>query len=372
MKKLIIIFFSVICQTVYANDGAYYASGNHLIPISENDISITKEILTIKRIIIDYVEYAYVTVNYTFYNPNSEKKILVGFEAPSPSGDVNGFPENGGHPYMSNFKAIINGEELKFKTSIVNTENYYIDDQIDAKTEKEVIDDDFDPNNPEFYYVYHFNATFRPGINKVIHTYRFNMSSSVEENYSFDYILTAANRWANNQIDDFTLIIDLGAYCDYNIDRNFFSGFDGWSQANKLADGTGFSYEEIETNPMRVFTNDKPIIFKKSNFKPKGELNIYSKRNYSTYDINVFNYKSQSLNYDLNDFGFITSTSDEESFKILRNYPYAKRGYIFKNEMIQNYYETLEWYVPNINYTANFDELTEKEKVWLKELKSKN
>ncbi len=366
MKKVLFIFIILLTFNLFANDGSYYTSGNHLIPINETDISVKKEILQIIRINENEVK---IIVDYDFINPTDQKEIIVGFEAPSPSGDVNGYPKDGKHPYIKDFTVLMNGSYLTYKTALVMDSNYVKNEIIKSKSIDDIVDENFDENYPNFYYVNYFNATFKKGLNKIKHEYIFKLAGSVETHYSIDYILTAANRWANKQIDDFTLIIDLGDYCDYNINRSFFTGFGGWSQANKLMDGTGFPYKEINTKPMRVFTNEKPIIFKKLNFKPNGELHIYSKLDYSTYDIKVFNYQNQLLDYDLNNFRFMTSTADEESFKILRNYPFARRGYIFKTELIQKYYESLDWYVPNKDYTANVNELTDKEIRWLDELK---
>lgn len=78
-----LLFFGSISN---ANDGAFYASGNQLIPIRETTISIQKEVLEIVR---DGDELD-ITVNYTFFNPGGAKSILVGFEAASPAGDVDG------------------------------------------------------------------------------------------------------------------------------------------------------------------------------------------------------------------------------------------------------------------------------------------
>ena len=54
------------------------------------------------------------------------------------------------------------------------------------------------------------------------HTYNYDLSSSVYINYEFEYVLTAANRWANKQIDDFTLIIDIGEFETFSIYKSFF------------------------------------------------------------------------------------------------------------------------------------------------------
>lgn len=369
MKKALSGLLILLTLNLFANDGSYYTSGNQLIPINETDISVKKEVLQIIRINEHEVK---IVVDYDFINPTNTKEIIVGFEAPSPQGDVNGYPKDGKHPYIRDFTVLMNGEYLNYKTALVMDSNYAKTGIVQSKSLDDILDENFDENYPDFYYVNYFNAKFNSGLNKIKHEYIFRLAGSVESNYSIDYILTAANRWANRQIDDFTLIIDLGDYNDFNINRTFFTGFDGWSDANKLMDGTGFQYEVIKTNPMRVLTNDKPIVFRKLNFRPNGELSIYSKRDLLSYDIKEFNSEKHLLPYDLNNFGFMTSITDDDSFKILRNYPFARRGYVFKNEMIQKYYESLDWYVSNAQYSANVDELTEKEKKWLSELKSGN
>ena len=71
MKKIIAILsccFSALFT--FANDGVFYASGNQLIPITETDISVKKEVLTINRV-GDYLE---VIVYYEFFNPVGEKE----------------------------------------------------------------------------------------------------------------------------------------------------------------------------------------------------------------------------------------------------------------------------------------------------------
>ena len=88
-------FLLLLSTALYANDGAFFGSGNHLVPIMETDISVQKEILYLKKIQNKYIE---VSVYYEFFNPKEDKEITVGFEAESPSGDVDGAPKNGHHP----------------------------------------------------------------------------------------------------------------------------------------------------------------------------------------------------------------------------------------------------------------------------------
>lgn len=183
-------------------------SGNQLIPIKETSVQVRKEILSLKRIYDDFLE---VTVDFTFFNQEKKAKtILVGFEAFSPSGDADFFPKNGQHPYMNDFTVNLNQKILPYEISYVSTE--------DTKRELSLKDIETNINEfdyAEFYYVYHFNATFQPGENHLVHTYKFRLSGSVDYMYNFEYILTAANRWANNKIDDFTLTIDMGYYQNF-------------------------------------------------------------------------------------------------------------------------------------------------------------
>ncbi|MDO6760310.1 YARHG domain-containing protein [Tamlana sp. 2_MG-2023] len=358
MKKLILIITCLLQCSLFANDGAYFASGNQLIPIVESDIEITKEILTVTRKVINGTDYVYVTVDYTFFNSSTAKQLLVGFEAPSPEGDVNGFPKNGRHPYMSDFKVLMNGVLLKHETAMVNSETYYINNKIDAKTEEEIVGEDFNVNNPDFYYVYHFDAKFKSGINKITHTYRFEMSGSVSENYSFDYILTAANRWANHQIDDFTLNIDMGIKQGFDIENTFFNGSADWIIGN----GRAIS---LAHNSTRFITPNGKISFKKENFHPKGELYVSSidgpLKNYFT----SFDFRNHNLPNKIDSNHTATNAVDETAFKILRNLPFAIRGYVFKTKIIQEYFLSQKWYTPNPNYIASLESLLPAEKEWL-------
>ena len=50
LKSLLFLILMLITLPSFANDGSYHqGSGNHLIPVNETDISLKKEILTIKR-----------------------------------------------------------------------------------------------------------------------------------------------------------------------------------------------------------------------------------------------------------------------------------------------------------------------------------
>ncbi len=368
MKKILIITFCLVSLSLLGNDGAYMASGNQLIPIQETQVSIAKEVLRITKINDNEVN---VRVEYEFFNPGDPKTILMGFEAPSPSGDVDGRPVNGAHPYISGFSVRMNDRQLSWKPAIVNSENYYVNNKIESKTTEEVTGYDFDPNSPDFYYVYYFNANFLSGTNKIIHTYTCALSSSVMEKYSFDYILTAANRWANNQIDDFTLILDLGEKENFFINNSFFYDKKGWTieNGNQQAPQLGPFGQTIVS---KFEIKSGKLIYREKNFHPKGELSIYASGRNIDYQHSLFDASEDVL---LNKIEFdianekkqtVFRSKDEASHKILRNLPFAIRGYIFKTTAIQQYYESMPWYQAKEDYKANVTDLPLEEQGWLK------
>ena len=366
MKKIFAIAFSVLFQLpVLANDGAFFASGNHLIPIMETDISVRKEILTIKKIRDKYVE---VTVYYEFFNPKQEKEILMGFEAFSPSGDVDGTPKNGLHPYMRDFTVNLNNQILRYDVAYVEDKKDYQNGKINSQTLENVKQSSAEnENNVPFYYVYHFKAKFKAGLNIIKHTYNYDLSGSVDNHYSFDYILTAANRWANKQIDDFTLIVDMGELETFNINKSFFTSPNDW-----IINGIGKSspvkgqYSVEGTEAVKFVIQKGNLIFQKQNFKPAGELVLYSP-DYFFYDENTD--ATQKISFSYYHKYDIPDTPNELTRKILKNLPFARRGYIFTNKEIQDYYNKMDWYIPNPNYKADVETLTEMEKEWIERWK---
>jgi hypothetical protein len=184
------------------------------------------------------------------------------------------------------------------------------------------------------------------------------------DKYNFDYILTAANRWGNSQIDDFTLNIDMGSNESFNIKNTFFSDKNEW----KIDDGRSLSSGNHFT---KFITHTGSIIYKKKNFKPNGELYLYSsegpmKDNYTSFDYGLHN-----LPKSINNKTTSTNSVDENSFKILRNLPFAIRGYVFKTKLIQDYYLSQSWYKSKLEYKADLQTLSNEEKEWLKTVKSK-
>lgn len=361
MKPIVTIFLIVIFNACcFANDGAFYAKGNQLIPIVETDITVKKEILTLKKIRNQFIE---VTVYYEFYNPKEEKEITVGFEAFSPTGDVDGTPVNGMHPYMRDFTVEINGRMLTYNIAYVTDSTYARNGVIKTKKLADVLAGIEDVNYVNFFYVYYFRAKFKKGLNIIKHTYNYDLSSAVYYNYDFEYVLTAANRWGNKQIDDFTLLLDMGEFESFNISKEFFKNQNDWliNGIGKATEIKGIEGTE-QRDAVRFHIQKGQLIFHKINFHPAGELFVYSQNglNDENKDHIPFSYYQQ---YQINE------PITELQNKILKNLPFARRGYVFQNEELKKFYEKQEWYIPNPNYQPDADLLTEIEKRWINKWK---
>lgn len=366
-----------------ANDGVYYASGNQLIPITETDISVKKEILTVNRV-GDHLE---VTVYYEFFNPAKPKDLLVGFEAPAPypaeEDYMKLFPEQ---PHMRNFKVIVNGEPLKYEIAHVEgqphedytaTREYYSNGKFQDLSRKQCVEaleaDDyfFYP----FYFVYHFNAHFREGLNIVQHTYDFDMSSSVEDVFSFDYILTAANRWANNGIDDFTLNIDMGPRESFEVYPSFFKDASEWTINGRGKVTTDRQHSASASNPV-FHMQEGSVTFRKKNFHPEGELQVnkrfYTAELYWRSDdqpvegkdvVDVMKYVYDDLRVAV--FEDLASAMSAQQKRIMKNMPFAYRGHVFKDKGLKDYFESTEWYMPDPDYKDDMTTMNENEKEWI-------
>ncbi len=347
-----------------ANDGVFRTNGNQLIPMYETDISVQKEILTIQRV---NPTQARITVYYEFFNPKQEKAIEVGFEAFSPSGDVDNSPDEGGQPYISNFTVNLNGASVPWKVVIVKDKSYYREGKYKTITAAQAGDVE------GFFYVYHFRSVFHTGVNIIQHTYVVDLSSSVEETYSLQYVLTAAKRWANRQIDDFTLQIDMGDYQDLSITGTFFQHASEWTMTGlgKAIERRPQYGDDKDPDVSEFFVHKGKLVFRKANFRPAGELHLSAVSSYFYYEKTLAKHKGDGpfkFDYRLDELPFSVdadfnpgNAEDELSKKIVRNLPFARRGYVFKSPDIQAYYARQPWYIPDPSYAPVEGLLTRKE-----------
>lgn len=360
MKPLHIFLLLLMSLHTRANDGAFYAAGNQLIPIQETSIAVRKEILTLKKVNQDYID---VTVYYEFFNPGPDKIITVGFEAGSPMGDVDGRPKKGQHPYIYDFTTQLNGMFLKYAVAYVDDSLYAKNGEVKSKDLAALVKKSENSDYMDFSYVYHFKAKFVSGKNIIQHTYRYHCSNSVYEVYSIPYILTAARRWGNRQIDDFTLVLDMGDFETFNLKETFFKGMSNWS-----IHGIGKMYvtkilEDDADTVLRCHVRKGYVQFHQANFRPEGELSLYAEEPYFMGYNPAYIPFSQAQLRDPDD------TSDESRRRIYRNLPFARRGYVFLSADLKSFYEKQDWYMPDPNYQPDVEMLDEKEKKWMERWK---
>jgi YARHG domain len=198
---------------------------------------------------------------------------------------------------------------------------------------------------------------------------------------SIETVLTAAKRWANRQIDDFTLQIDTGEYQDICIGNNFFGNVSEWKtdSAVKCLQSSSSGGEGGNIDTCEFFIRKGMIVFTKKDFKPAGELHFRSFNNYyfrsraedegddeDTDKPSVFDWKKSHLPFSIDNQDAIPPPADEFSKKVLRNLPFARRGYVFKSPELQAYFERQKWYWPDSGYIPATDSLSRKEQEWLK------
>ena len=352
MKYFFFNFLLTIPIWSFANDGAYRGSGNHLIPINETDIRVQKEILSLKKIGHDQMQ---VSVYYEFFNPKEGKDITVGFEAFAPQGDVQFQSKNGGHPYMSGFTVEMNNQILSHEISYIQSPEDIENGKIAGKPLQE-LEKQEQMDEAQFYYVYHFNAAFKPGLNIIKHNYTYALSDGICSYYNFNYVLKATMRWGNQQIDDFTLTIDPGEFETFDIKNSFFNSANEWFIHGLGKIENTSIYQEEYT---RFHIKQGMLIFHQKNFRTKGDL--YLNANYC--DDGAL---SKALPHSY--FGTDVLPDPKSAFerKCYRNLPFARRGYLFNTPELDTYFRGMPWYIPLENYIPNLDELHEEERIWIK------
>ena len=366
-RSLVAIMAMMAVQTAQANDGVYFVSGNHLVPLQETNISIQKEVLTIS---LCDDGYASVDVQYEMLNNGPEKTITMGFEASTPYNDEAKINKNGVHPYIKDFSATMNGQTLPFRNGIAKVDEEGETDftPLDMKKWREPRSTDpegergealelYNPTTKEythFSYVYYFTAKFKQGVNTIHHTYRYQMSYGVSRAFEVPYWLTPAMRWANHKIDDFTLRVRADhATKHFLIDATCFD-----NKGFKVVDGKG----KVRTLPKKEYRNELVEVVLRNgtiewhgkNFTTTDDMSIRSADELFEPPLDTSMYYDSGPHY----FPFFTfSESFLSNFglnendtimikRINRNLPYAHRGYVFKDAKLKEMFESQWWYMP--------------------------
>ena len=377
MKFLFMLLFTF---WLFANDAEYITSANGLTPINSKDIELKKEVLNITRLKDGYFR---VDIEYLLFNKAASKDTVIGFEAPRPIGEDNEYNDffyknyNISKKHKAELEAIAKNKKPSLKPDI---EDFKV--SLNGKKLKyEIVDvsklKGSGGSTDYVGYLYYFNANLKQGENRIKQSYKCITSASVISRYEFEYILATAKEWSGGKIGDIEINFNMGAFESFQMQPTFFDSLDNWIAKNgliKYEKGT-FSEEKVA----KFYLKDGKVTFKKKNFTPKDGIKLMAFHYYRLPDADkklVFNYKTVKLPFviyydkniekncqDYNCFTFFAK--DYKSLKILKNLPFARRGYIFKTDFIANYYKKMPWYKKDANYKATLSTLTEKEREWL-------
>lgn len=267
--------------------------------------------------------------------------------------------KNGQHPYIHDFTVNLNGRNLNYEVA------YVPDSLYDQKGKIQSVDiQKFKQSPLDYFFVYHFKANFKKGLNIVKHTYKYNLSGSVDYRYDFEYILSAASRWKGGKIEDFTLNVDLGPYESFYISKGFFKNASDWKvegdyKVENIAETGGFH----PADAVLFHSKTGKISFQKISFEPKAELFVYAT---TCFSCSVSN---GNLPYSFYQDQEIQEPENELDRKILRNLPYARRGQVFKNPELRKFYESQKWYMPDKNFRAENAVLSKQEEDWARKFR---
>jgi hypothetical protein len=380
---------SSLATVLFANDGGFYISGNHLVPISNTTVKVAKEKLTIQ---LNDNNQTYVDVDYVFVNSSSKAQtIKMGFEAKIEDSWAH-VPEkaNTGHPNLHDFKIEMNGKPVNFSneyafvltnekdsTKYLDYSHFPVDKSkwvLGGKDYHEIAEGAWDNGlqNKEtkelapYAHVYYFEATFQPGENHIHHTYKYDEGGGQFDAFTVAYWLTPAARWAGGKIDDFTLCISVPETAKHFFLQGPFAG--GNYNVTK-----GFGKFRNTPNGEEIAIRNGAIEWSCKNFSPTSDLkilavdNIYYKENkamkigefYDRNDVWIseeYAYKHKT-NGNIETPEFLTPSEQ----RLLRNLPYAHRGYVFKDAKLNEYFSQFFWYMPDSTWKASAEDFTENE-----------
>ena len=335
----------ILTISVYGNDGAYLTHGGVIYPTKESRISLEKEILSFS--VRDKI--CNVDILFEFSNPDKvDRKLLIGFQAPTSAGDVS--DEIANTNQIFDFKIISNGQILPYKIKAAECEDCELKELDEGY--KEVL-------------VYLFEITFKPGINKINHSYSFPASENVDFDQMYNYILTTGAKWSGGIIKNLTVQIDLGQNAYFYV-NDVFGKKAKWSiiGTGKVFNTNFITYNEDTRRMARTLSGKLQIDVK--NFKPTKNIGFGTSSENSFID---FRSEDNKIPYSIHSLELFDDTDySEEELSMIKNTIYAQYGYVFKSKDLQDYFSEFWWYMPDPNLTIEQIKLTEKESKFIDEI----
>lgn len=133
-------------------------------------------------------------------------------------------------------------------------------------------------------------------------------------------------------------------------------------------------FNEPGPNELWFYVQSGYVEFAAKNFHPTGELQFtspgeigerFSCRNYD----HCPDARPLPFSISAQKWIFQDDLNDQQK-QIYRAWPYARRGMIFKDRFVQNYFENcVDWYTPNPRYTPSISDLLPEEQEWIRKLR---
>jgi hypothetical protein len=284
---------------------------------------------------------------------------MIGFQAPTAVGDVSDNISNSNQ--ITDFKILANGQILPYKLQAAECED------CELKEPKDFQFSQFEQG----VFVYLFELTFKPGINKINHSYSFPASSNVAFDQFYNYILTTGAKWAGGTIKNLTVNFDLGNNKYFYV-NDIFGKTANWSiiGSGKVTNEKFHNYDNDTAKMVRILSGRLQI--EVTDLQPKSniEFGIINDNSFSTAPtdqrpdklFNALKYHTLDMKY------FEEKELTKDDLKLLRNTIYAQYGYVFKSKDLQDYFAKFEWYLPDPNLTMEQIKLTEKEKKFINDI----
>lgn len=350
--KVSILLIITLAFSAFGNDGVYLTRGSIIYPTQETKISLEKEILSFT--VRDRI--AYVDIQFEFHNPeNVERKLLIGFQAPSAVGDVSDSISNLNQ--IANFKIIQNGQILTYRIKAADCEDCELKDPQEFH---------FSQSEPGIF-VFLFEINFKPGINTINHSYRFPASDNVAFDRIYNYILTTGSKWAGSSIKNLTVNIDMGQN-QYFFVHDVFGKTADWSilGTGKVTNEKFYNFDDDSCRMVRTLSGKLQI--KVSDFQPTKniEFGIINENSFISFPLDQEKIKNGEI-IPLFDFDLVENYSKKE-LGLLRNTIYAQYGYDFKSPDLKKYFNQFEWYMPDPNLMLKNILLSEKEKEFIERI----
>ena len=351
MKKATYILLTIFSFSAFGNDGIYLTRGGVIYPTVENSISIDKEILSFK--VID--KKCLVNIQFEFYNHDSvNKKLIVGFQAPTANGDVSDSICNLNQ--IENFTIVNNGKIIPYKLKAAECEDCVL---------KEPNQFRFSQSEPGVF-IFLFEIDFQPGLNKISHSYSFPATSNVAFDQIYNYILTTGAKWKGGAIKEFEMQIDLGENCYFFV-KDIFGENSTWNiiGTGKVTETSFINYDDNENKMIRILSGYLKVT--SNDLKPTENIEFGIIDDYSfitaptdfqkIQDGKVLGISDFYINPDYN--------YSKKDLRLIRNTVYAQYGFDFNSMDLKEYFSQFDWYMPNPNLKLDDIKLSKEEKEFI-------